>query len=97
MLLLDQTLTKIPPLSPLILLVEDNILSLHMMENVVEQAGYEFYSAIDGEHALELIETNDFDLIITEADLSNLSGKILLFASVNWKINYINNLYRLLD
>ncbi|WP_115711481.1 ATP-binding protein [Legionella sainthelensi] len=65
------------PLSPLILLVEDNILSLHMMENVVEQAGYEFYSAIDGEHALELIETNDFDLIITEADLSNLSGKNL--------------------
>lgn len=89
------------PLSPLVLLVEDNILSLHMIENVVEQAGYEFYSAIDGEHALELIETNDFDLIITDTDLSNLSGKILFYAFENWKINYkkahsdnwINNKY----
>ncbi|KTD69986.1 sensory box sensor histidine kinase/response regulator [Legionella santicrucis] len=66
-----------PLLSPLILLVEDNILSLHMIENIVEQAGYEFYSAIDGEHALELIETNDFDLIITDVNLSNLSGNNL--------------------
>lgn len=60
---------------PLILLVEDNIISLQMIESVVEQAGYQFYSAIDGEHALELIETNDFDLIITDAGLPDIGGK----------------------
>lgn len=63
----------IAPTSPLILLVETNILSLHLLENIVEQAGFEFYSAIDGEHALELIETNDFDLVITDMELVNRS------------------------
>ncbi|WP_454781782.1 ATP-binding protein [Legionella sp. WA2022007384] len=63
---------------PLMLLVEDNIISLHMIENVVEQAGYEFYSAIDGEHALELLETNDFDLIITDVGISGISDKNLV-------------------
>ncbi len=64
--------------SPLILLVEDNIISLHMLENVVEQSGYQFYSAIDGEHALELLETNDFDLIITDVGISGISDKTLV-------------------
>ncbi|WP_392536618.1 ATP-binding protein [Legionella sp. 227] len=64
--------------SPLILLVEDNIISLHMIENVVEQAGYQFYSAIDGEHALELLEANNFDLIITDVGISSNSDKNLV-------------------
>ncbi|MBI2787016.1 MAG: response regulator [Legionella longbeachae] len=64
--------------SPLILLVEDNILSLHILETLVDQAAYHYYSAIDGEHALELIETNDFDLIITSVNLSNPSAKELI-------------------
>ncbi|MCW8386191.1 ATP-binding protein [Fluoribacter dumoffii] len=64
--------------SPLILLVEDNIISLHMIENVVEQAGYQFYSAIDGEHAIELLESNDFDLIITDVGIPSSSGKNLV-------------------
>ncbi|STY29870.1 sensory box sensor histidine kinase/response regulator [Legionella wadsworthii] len=64
--------------SPLILLVEDNIISLHMIENVVEQAGYEFYSAIDCEHALELLESNDFDLVITDIGISSITDKNLI-------------------
>lgn len=64
--------------SPLILLVEDNIISLHMLENVAEQAKYQFYSAIDGEHALELLETNDFDLIITDIGISSKADKNLI-------------------
>ncbi|PWY54282.1 hybrid sensor histidine kinase/response regulator [Legionella qingyii] len=64
--------------TPLILLVEDNIISLHMIENVVEQGGYQYYSAIDGEHALELLETNDFDLIITDIDISGIADKNLI-------------------
>jgi signal transduction histidine kinase/ActR/RegA family two-component response regulator len=64
--------------SPLILLVEDNMISLHLLETVVEQAGYQFYSAIDGEHALELMETNDFDLIITDVNLLVMANKKLI-------------------
>ncbi|CAM3046086.1 sensory box sensor histidine kinase/response regulator [Legionella steigerwaltii] len=73
-----KSLQTSPANSPLILLVEDNIISLHMIENVVEQAGYQFYSAIDGEHALELLETNDFDLIITDVGISSSSDKNLV-------------------
>lgn len=61
--------------SPLILLVEDNILALRSVEAVVEQAGYQYYSAVDGDHALELLETNDFDLILTDTELPTISGK----------------------
>jgi two-component system, OmpR family, aerobic respiration control sensor histidine kinase ArcB len=69
---------KKPTYSPLILLVEDNMISLHLLETVVEQAGYQFYSAIDGEHALELMETNDFDLIITDVNLFVMANKKLI-------------------
>ncbi|KTD74116.1 ATP-binding protein [Legionella tucsonensis] len=64
--------------SPLILLVEDNIISLHMLENVAEHAKYQFFSAIDGEHALELLETNDFDLIITDIGITGIADKNLI-------------------
>lgn len=73
------------PDSPLILLVEDNILSLRLLETVVEQAGYHFYSAVDGEHALELIETNDFDLILTDLGISGFSGKNITQMIREWE------------
>ncbi|MBL7525069.1 response regulator [Legionella sp. 30cs62] len=73
------------PDSPLILLVEDNILSLRLLETLVEQAGYHFYSAVDGEHALELIETNDFDLILTDLGISGFSGKNITQIIRDWE------------
>ncbi|WP_238585504.1 ATP-binding protein [Legionella quateirensis] len=73
------------PDSPLILLIEDNILSLRLLETVVEQAGYHFYSAVDGEHAMELIETNDFDLILTDLGISGFSGKNITQIIRDWE------------
>ncbi|KTC95576.1 ATP-binding protein [Legionella feeleii] len=70
---------------PLILLVEDNINALRLIETVVEKAGYQYYSAVDGEHALELIKTNDFDLIITDVDLPGMSGKTLTPCIREWE------------
>ncbi|KTD79303.1 ATP-binding protein [Legionella waltersii] len=70
---------------PLILLVEDNIIELRLIESVIEKAGYPYYSAIDGEHALELIESNDFDLIITDTNLQGIINKNLALCIRDWE------------
>jgi DNA-binding response OmpR family regulator len=71
--------------APLILLVENNIVALRLLENIIEKACYHYYSAVDLEHALELIETNDFDLIIADADLPNYSGKNMPTSIREWE------------
>lgn len=68
-----------------LLLVEDNILALRLLESVVEQAGYQYYSALGSEYALELLETNDFDLIIIDVALASSSGKKLTQSIRDWE------------
>lgn len=72
--------------SPLILLVEKNMRALRLIESVVDQAGYPYYSAVDKEHALELIETNDFDLIMIDIALSGDSEQDLTQSIRNWEL-----------
>nr|WP_040916524.1 response regulator [Legionella tunisiensis] len=59
--------------------------ALRLIETVVEKAGYQYYSAVDGEHALELIKTNDFDLIITDVNLQATTGKALTPCIREWE------------
>jgi CheY-like chemotaxis protein len=59
---------------PNVLLVEDNIVALHLIETLAKQAGLEFTSAIDGEQAIECFKTTTFDLIITDIGLPGISG-----------------------
>ncbi|WP_298622866.1 ATP-binding protein [uncultured Legionella sp.] len=72
--------------SPLILLVENNIRALRLIESVVEQAGYQYYSAVDSEHAMELIETNDFDLIMINVELSDGADKNITQRIRDWEL-----------
>ena len=60
--------------APKLLLVEDNKIALFTLENLVRQAGCVFFSAMDGERALDLSQTQPFDLIITDLGLPGLSG-----------------------
>ncbi|KTD25385.1 sensory box sensor histidine kinase/response regulator [Legionella lansingensis] len=62
---------------PRVLLVEDNIIALRLVETVAKQAGCEITSATDGEKALKLAHSNDFDLIITDIGLPGISGNEL--------------------
>ncbi|MDR3502262.1 MAG: ATP-binding protein [Legionella sp.] len=57
-----------------LLLVEDNKIALFTLENLINLAGYQFTSVMDGESALHLIKTQSFDLIITDLGLPGLSG-----------------------
>ena len=59
---------------PHILLIEDNEISLHIAEAVVSKAGCRFTSVVNGEEALLLVNTMEFDLIITDIGLPGISG-----------------------
>lgn len=60
--------------TPHLLLVEDNTIALKIIGIMVQGAGYTFSSAEDGEKALDLAKSIDFDLIITDLGLPGLSG-----------------------
>jgi CheY-like chemotaxis protein len=75
-----------------VLLVEDNAIALHFIETIVAQAGIKFTSATDGERALELAKTQQFDLIITDIGLPGICGYELAFAIRQWeKITHQKN------
>ena len=71
--------------APTILLVEDNIVALRLIEVMTTQSGVKFISAVDGEQALELAKTHNFDLIITDVGLPGISGYELTSAIRAWE------------
>jgi CheY-like chemotaxis protein len=68
-----------------ILIVEDNTIALKVVEAVATNAGCRFTSAKDGEQALALIQSTDFDLVITDIGLPGISGYDLTRAIRNWE------------
>lgn len=70
---------------PHILLVEDNLIALRIAETLTKQAGYSYSSAPDGEFALQLIKSMDFDLVITDLGLPGISGSELTQFIREWE------------
>lgn len=65
----------VPPLIPInILLVEDNPIALKMAENVLIKMKIAFISAINGKQAIALFKNNNFDLVITDIGLPDITG-----------------------
>ncbi len=61
-----------------ILIVDDDPMTLKMIEQHLSTEGYTVTTAMDGYNALEKIESAKFDLIITDVMMPNLSGLSLL-------------------
>lgn len=57
-----------------ILIVEDNELNMKLMADVLEEVGYDITKAEDGEMALEILDREDFDLILLDIQLPKKSG-----------------------
>jgi CheY-like chemotaxis protein len=57
-----------------ILVVEDDASTRHILEVVLGRCGYDLVLANDGVEALELIEAEDFDLVLTDLALPRTSG-----------------------
>jgi CheY-like chemotaxis protein len=69
---------KRDPSSPLILVVEDDLLVRMLTTEQLLDLGYEVLEAGDGETALEMLEERpDIDLLLTDVRMDGLNGFVL--------------------
>jgi two-component system cell cycle response regulator len=57
-----------------ILVADDEMLARMVLERSVVQWGYQMVSAIDGERALELLQTRSIDVCLLDWDMPKMSG-----------------------
>jgi two-component system chemotaxis sensor kinase CheA len=57
-----------------ILVAEDSITSRSLLKNILETAGYEVRTAVDGAEAFAMLKTEDFDLLVSDVDMPRLNG-----------------------
>jgi two-component system, chemotaxis family, sensor kinase CheA len=57
-----------------ILVAEDSITSRTLLKNILEFAGYQVKTAIDGAEALTLLATEAFDLVVSDVEMPRISG-----------------------
>ncbi len=73
---------------PLLLLIEDNYIALRIVETLASKAGCYFISTAEGEHALTLAQTLNFNLIITDVRLPTISGPEFTRLFREWEETY---------
>jgi two-component system, chemotaxis family, sensor kinase CheA len=57
-----------------VLVAEDSITARSLLKNILETAGYNVKTAVDGADALALLENEDFDLVVSDVDMPRLNG-----------------------
>ena len=57
-----------------ILVVDDEELLTKTFTRLLEKSGYEVYVAKNAQHALDMVEELDFDLIITDVRMPGMDG-----------------------
>jgi two-component system chemotaxis sensor kinase CheA len=57
-----------------ILVAEDSITSRTLVKNILEGAGYQVKTAVDGMDALTTLRTEAFDLVVSDVDMPRMSG-----------------------
>ncbi len=57
-----------------ILVAEDSITARALLKNILESAGYDVKTAVDGAEALALLRSEEFDLLISDVDMPRMSG-----------------------
>lgn len=71
-----------------ILIAEDSITTRLLLKNILESAGYSVVAVSDGLDALDAIQRESFDLLLTDVEMPRMDGFILtekLRASAKWK------------
>jgi DNA-binding NtrC family response regulator len=58
----------------IILCVDDESSILRMMQRLLSREGYEVYTALSGETALEILEEQHVDVIVTDQRMPGMSG-----------------------
>jgi two-component system chemotaxis sensor kinase CheA len=57
-----------------ILVADDSITSRTLIKNILETAGYQVLTAVDGTDAFTIARTNEFDLIVSDVDMPRMNG-----------------------
>jgi len=57
-----------------ILIAEDSITSRMLIKNILETAGYQVVTAVDGADGLSQVRTVKFDLIVSDVDMPRMNG-----------------------
>jgi two-component system chemotaxis sensor kinase CheA len=57
-----------------ILVAEDSITSRMLLKNILESAGYEVKTAVDGAAAWSALKTEDFDLLVSDVQMPRMTG-----------------------
>jgi two-component system chemotaxis sensor kinase CheA len=57
-----------------ILVAEDSITSRTLLKNILETAGYQVATAVDGIDAFTQLRSREFDLLLTDVDMPRMSG-----------------------
>ncbi|MDY7006033.1 MAG: hybrid sensor histidine kinase/response regulator [Cyanobacteriota bacterium] len=70
-----------------ILLVEDSIATRTQEKRILESAGYEVITAVDGIDALNKLKTRSFDAVISDIQMPNMDG-LTLTAKIRENQNY---------
>jgi len=57
-----------------ILVAEDSITARTLLKNILESAGYNVMTAVDGIDAWTTLKTNTFDLVVSDVDMPRMNG-----------------------
>ncbi len=57
-----------------ILIVEDSITSRMLLKNILESAGYQVKTAVDGVEAFTILRTETFDLVVSDVEMPRMNG-----------------------
>lgn len=57
-----------------ILVAEDSITIRNMMRNYLETAGFAVVTAVDGQEAFEYLQTDRFDIVVTDIEMPRMNG-----------------------
>ncbi|HEY4299732.1 MAG TPA: response regulator [Candidatus Didemnitutus sp.] len=57
-----------------VLLAEDSVTSRMLLKGILESAGYQVTTAVDGVDALMALRTEDFDLVVSDVEMPRLNG-----------------------
>ncbi|MFH0921373.1 MAG: response regulator [Fibrobacterota bacterium] len=64
----------IPARTGRILVAEDSITARTLLKNILETAGYQVATAVDGAEAFTLARSSEFDVVVSDVDMPRMSG-----------------------
>lgn len=69
---------KINPSARKVLLIEDNTLTMIILESQFTRFDFQVFKASDGQSGLESLQKDEFDLVLVDLNIPLISGKQLI-------------------